>query len=258
MADILYHVVLDGRRLGPYDRRTIVGMRVRKTLTSRHQLEASDGARLTVAELLHGTLPLTPPAPAEPASPAGDHGGSPMVLPGHAADLLDVQGPAYPMPAFRGEVEVRVQKKALRLAGRHRDALAWKQDRVKIPLHDIIHARLQDSVVELGVREPSGEGVQRLRLELRTPEAARALVEGLPHTVPWPGSEPLAAPGPRARRKAGRGLWMAAFALLALAVAVCAIQARAAYNASASPNGTNTTASAFPSRIMAATRSGSC
>jgi hypothetical protein len=262
LADIHYHVVLDGRRLGPYDRRTIVGMRVRKTLTSRHLLEATDGARLTVAELLHGTLPLTPaappPPPAEPVSPASGRGNYSAPPAMHPADLLEVQGRGYPVPPFKGEVEVRVQKKALRLAGRYRDALAWKEDRVKIPLQDIVHARLQGSVVELGVRPESGDGLQRLRLDLRTPEAARALVEALPHTVPWPGSEPLAAPSPRAKRASGRRVWVAAFALLALAVAVFALQARAAHRASASPKGTNSTASAFPSRIIAATRSGSC
>jgi len=30
----IYHVLLEGRKVGPYDRRTIVGMRIKKTLTS--------------------------------------------------------------------------------------------------------------------------------------------------------------------------------------------------------------------------------
>src|SRR4051812_39114913 len=48
----LFHVVLDGRKIGPYDRRTIVGMRIKKALTSDHVLIGMDGARLTVAGLI--------------------------------------------------------------------------------------------------------------------------------------------------------------------------------------------------------------
>ena len=216
MEETLYHVVLEGRRLGPYDRRTIVGMRVRKTLTSRHVLECSDGARLTVAELVRGTLPATPPPEPEPmpppepaASGQGARSSYSVIQATHGADLLEVSGRGYAVPAFKGEVEVRVQTKVLRLAGRFRDGLAWKEDRVKFPLQDIIHARLQGSIVELGVRPPSGAGLQRLRLDLRTPEAACELAESLPHTVPWPGSEPLAGASPSARREGRRVRWVA-------------------------------------------------
>lgn len=229
LAEILYHVVLEGRRLGPYDRRTIVGMRVRKTLDSEHLLEATDGERLTVAQLLHGTLPETPAAPAAaaappvPSAPPAGRASYSVIQAVHVADLLQVQGRAYDIPAFKGEVELRVQTRVLRIAGRFRGALGWKEDRVKLPLQDIIHARLQGSLVELGVRPAKGEGLQRLRLQLRTPAAARELVEGLPHTVPWPGSEPLAAPGPRAKRRFGRG---ALLAMLALAVLLAVVFGR--------------------------------
>jgi len=218
LEETLYHVVLEGRRLGPYDRRTIVGMRVRKTLTSTHVLECTDGARLTVAELLRGTLPASPPPEPEPEPPPPEPAASAqgarvssysVIQATHAADLLEVAGPGYAVPAFKGEVEVRVQTKVLRLAGRFRDRLGWKEDRVKFPLQDIIHARLQGSIVELGVRPPSGEGLQRLRLDLRTPQAACELAESLPHTVPWPGSEPLAGASPSARRKGRKMRWSA-------------------------------------------------
>jgi hypothetical protein len=215
LQETLYHVMLAGRRLGPYDRRTIVGMRVRKTLTSRDVLECTDGARLTVAELLHGTVPALPPGAVasgsaagstpssgpEPAmaAPAGKVG-APAVAATYAADLLAVQGRGYEVPAFHGEVELRVQGRMLRMAGRCRDGRAWKEDRVKFPLHDILHARLQGSIVELGVLPSGGRGLQRLRLDLRTQAAAGELVERLPHTVPWPGSEPLAGPSARSLR----------------------------------------------------------
>ena len=219
MEETLYHVVLEGRRLGPYDRRTIVGMRVRKTLTSRDVLECTDGVRLTVAELLRGTLPASPPPepeddPPPPPEPAASMQGArissySVIHATHAADLLEVAGRGYAVPAFQGEVEVRVQTKVLRLAGRFHDRRGWKEDRVKFPLQDIIHARLQGSIVELGVRPPSGEGLQRLRLDLRTAQAACELAESLPHTVPWPGSEPLAGASPSARRRGRTMRWSA-------------------------------------------------
>jgi hypothetical protein len=214
-----YHVLLQERRLGPYDRRTIVGMRVKKALDSDDLLEASDGARLTVAELVNGGTPE--PGYAEASFPGLPSGGTThsVVQAMHAADLLGVEGRGYAMPPFKGEVELRVQTRVLRLAGRLREGLAWKEDRVKFPLQDVIHARLHGSVVELGVRAPDGLGLQRLRLDLRTRDAAGELVESLPHTVPWPGSEPLAG---RSRQR-GAGQPLAWGAVAAAVVAVAAI-----------------------------------
>jgi hypothetical protein len=185
----VYHVVLEGRTLGPYDRRTIVGMRIKKTLTSEHTLVDADGGKLTVGELVRG----------EPVQPAfepskGDGAASYSVVQGmHPASLLEVEGTGYEIPPFKGEIEVRVQTKVLRLAGRFRDGLAWKEDRVKFPLEDIAHARLRGSVVDLWVRTAkAGEALQRVSLEMFTPDAAGELTEQLTHSAPWPGSEPLA------------------------------------------------------------------
>ena len=52
MDNPVYHVVLEGRTIGPYDRRTIVGMRIKKTLTSEHTVVTADGVQLTVGDLL--------------------------------------------------------------------------------------------------------------------------------------------------------------------------------------------------------------
>ena len=55
----MYHVVLEqGRTLGPFDRRTIVGMRIKKALTSKHVLVDSAGTRLTVGASIT-PFPLT-------------------------------------------------------------------------------------------------------------------------------------------------------------------------------------------------------
>lgn len=192
MEKPVYHVVLEGRTLGPYDRRTIVGMRVRKTLASDNVLVDPSGARLTVGELVRGQPPDPPFEPSR-----GEGSGSYSVIQAtHPASLVEVEGKGYAIPPFKGEIEVRVQTRVLRLAGRFREGANWKEDRVKFPLEDIAHARLRGSVVDLWVRTATAkQGLQRLTLEMFTPEAAGELTEKLTHTAPWPGSEPLAGRG---------------------------------------------------------------
>jgi len=225
-VEALYHVLVgEGRTLGPFERRAIVGMRVRKTLAGDSLLVGADGVRLTVAELLHKPLPSAvdlpldeAPAPGESSLP-GRVGSSYSVVQGiHAAQLLEVQGTGYDIPPFKGEVEVRVQTKVLRISGRFRDGLAWREDRVKLPLDQIPHARLRGTIVDLWLRSAGRDEPQRVSLDLLTREAAGELAEALPLSSPYPGSEPLAA------RTAGGGthplLWTA---VVGTAIFVCAI-----------------------------------
>ncbi len=203
MDNPLYHVLLAGdRRLGPYDRRTIVGMRVKKTLANDNVLLGPDGVRLTVEQLVHQQaaptvdLPVDVPVsvPSGEGTEPGRPGSSYSVVQGiHAAQLLEVEGTGYQVPPFKGEVEVRVQTRALRISGRFREGLSWKEDRVKIPLQEIPHARLRGTIVDLWVRVAGQPEPQRLSLDLLTREAAGELAESLPLSSPYPGSEPLAA-----------------------------------------------------------------
>lgn len=210
----LYHVLLgEGRRLGPFDRRTIVGMRVKKALTSKHVLVAADGAQLTVGDLVHqpqdGGGLVVPSRKAGEDRPAGTR----SVVQGiHAARLLEVEGAGLAVPPFKDEIEVRVQTSVLRIAGRFRDGLGWKEDRIKVHLEDLPHARLRGTIVDLWVRAAGQQQLQRISLDLLTRDAAGELAEALPLTSPYPGSEPLAA------RAAGKARLPAPW--LALAVAV--------------------------------------
>lgn len=198
MDNPVYHVLLDGRRIGPYDRRTIVGMKVKKALSSQSVLVGADGAELTVGELVRQGQPESGFAASQQGGPGG---GSYSVVQGiHAARLLEVEGKGLAIPPFKGEVEVRVQTRALRISGRWREGLAWKEDRVKFPLPDIAHARLRGTVVDLWIRTAGAPAAQRISLDLLKPEAAGELAESLPHTAPYPGSEPLAG---RARERTG-------------------------------------------------------
>ncbi len=185
MEEPLFHVVLEGRKVGPYDRRTIVGMRIRKTLSSEHVLIDTAGRQLTVADLI-GRQPAR-------ADYAPSRTSSFSVQATYPARLVAVQGRGMAVPAFRGEVEARVQSRMLRIAGRFRHGLGWKEDRVKLPLQDIVHARVNGSEVEMGLKVAGGPP-QRIRLELFTPDRASEFAGWLTHASPWPADTRSHAP----------------------------------------------------------------
>jgi len=216
----VYHVMHEGRRLGPFDRRTIVGMRVKKALSSKDVLLGNDGVHLTVGELVRQGQPDTgfeASSMHSSLSPASSY----SVVQGiHAAQLLEVEGKGHDIPAFKGEIEVRVQTKVLRIAGRFRDGLGWKEDRVKFPLEDIAHARLRGTVVDLWVRTTAARRMQRVSLDLLKPEAAGELAESLPYTAPYPGSEPLAGRAPGAAATLPPLMWAAAVGAVVVVTAM--------------------------------------
>jgi hypothetical protein len=211
---LVYHVLLEGRAVGPYDRKTIVGMRIKRALTGDHVLIGTDGSRLTVADLI-GTR-----SSAKPFNPERS-GGFSIVEASFTAALLMVEGKGADVPSFKGEVELRVQREVLRLAGRFRKGLGWKEDRVKLPMKNVMHARVAGSQVDLWLRTDAKKTapLQRITLELFTPEAASELVDWLPGATPWPGA---AAAGQLLAGRGSKMLMWAAGAGVAAVVLVLA------------------------------------
>jgi hypothetical protein len=201
----IYHVVLDGRKIGPYDRRTIVGMRIKKALTSDHVLIGGDGTQLTVAELIgsKADAAFTPDR-------SGTFSGIQARFP---ASLVSVRGRGLDIPRFQGEVEARIQKEMLRLSGRFRSGFGWKEDRVKIPLANVMHARAAGTQVEMWLRPDSGAPAQQVTLELFMPEVATELAAALPSTAP-------PAPLGGGVDAATRTFWIATLAVLGVAIAL--------------------------------------
>jgi hypothetical protein len=225
----LFHVLLDeGRKLGPYDRRTVIGMRIKKALTSDHVLEGADGARLTVAALIGQR-------PAEAAQPfQADRSGSfSIVQATFTAALAGVEGRELGVPAFRGEMEVRVQSGVLRIAGRYRKGLRWKQDRVKLQMSDVVHARIKGSLVDLWFRTGDAPApLRRLSLELFTSEVAGDLVEWFPGATPWPHGEERVAAVSTPNAGGAQMLWLTGTAVLVVVtvlVVAVAVMGRRAY-----------------------------
>lgn len=211
----VYHVILEGRQVGPYDRRTIVGMRIRRTLTSDHELVTPEGQRLTVADLVKLR-------PRDNSFHPLRSGSFSIVQATYSASLLEVDGRGHDVPRFRGEIEARVQQDVLRMAGRYRKGLGWKEDRVKLPLKDVVHARVRNSIVDLWLRSEGHDKLQRITLELFTHVAAGEFVEWLPGATPWPGSGPDSQPAALAPSP-HRGLWVAAAAVVIVLVTVVAV-----------------------------------
>ena len=177
-----YHVLLGGCSVGPYDSRTITGMRIKHALSSELVLVRTDGARLTVRELLRQRA-------AKPFRPERS-GGVSRARATFAAALLEIDKAGLAIPRFQGELEARVHDEVLRLAGRFRRWFAWKEDRIKIPISDIVHAHIQGSRVDLWVRCGDSTRLQRMALDLFTHEAAGELVDWLPEAraVPEPST----------------------------------------------------------------------
>jgi hypothetical protein len=205
--ETVYRVLLEGRTVGPYDRRTIVGMRIKKTLTSDHVLISTEGAQLTVADLIG-------PRPAQPFNPERS-GSISIVQATFPASLLAVHGRGMAIPRFKDEVQARIQGDVLRLAGHFRQGLRWKEDRVKIVLKDVVHARVRGSQIELWLRNAPESPLQRVALELFTAESAGEFADWLPVATPFPegaAATPAAAAAPSSVMSHA-GLWMAALGL---------------------------------------------
>lgn len=213
-----YHVLLEGRSMGPYDRRTIVGMRIRKTLSSDNLLIDNHGVRLTEGDLLAERV-------SQNGFNANGSGVFSLVQGTYAASLLGVQGRGFAIPAFKGEIEARVQGDVLRIAGRHRKGLGWKEDRVKIPLTAFVHARLVGTRVDLWLRSESarpGDALQRMSLELFSAESAAELVDWLPGATPPP---PALAGSGAATAASGYLPWLVVIGVVAVLVLVALVLA---------------------------------
>ena len=209
LDETVYHVLLQGRTVGPYDRRTIVGMRIKKTLASDDVLISEGGAQLTVADLI-GQRPSQQFNPDRSASLS-------VVRATYSAHLVEADRRGQAIPRFKDEVQARVQENVLRLAGRFRQGLRWKEGRVKISLKDVVHARVTGSQAELWLRNSHNARLQRIALELFTPETAAEFVDWMPAATPFP-DEAAATSGSTAAAAAAssRGMWTAAAALVLL------------------------------------------
>lgn len=142
-----YALVVEGRKVGPFDRRTVIGMRVKKMLEGHQVLIRDDGLQMTVAELVADRLEMAD-APvrglASPAPPAASSGVWPVFVVNFGGNAL--RAGAF---GFCGVGEMRYQGDLLRMTGQRRDGLlSMSEDRIKLPLSALQSVRYQGNSVE--------------------------------------------------------------------------------------------------------------
>lgn len=209
-----YYILLEKGSLGPFDRRTVVGLRVKNALSDTQTLLDSNGRKLSVQELVAWDARR---AGSRPASVIAS-----LIQASYPATLVGLQGRGFPVPRFHGEIEVRVQPEGLRIAGAFRRWNGWRQGRVKIPLEHIAHARTQGGQVALWLRPPGagqdipGERMQSLTLGLGSAKEAQELLHWLPAEPPPYGLQP-ATPMPAGGRRLAWAVTMGLVTVMVLA-----------------------------------------
>lgn len=132
-----YHLLIGDRPLGPYDRRTVVGMRNKNLIDNHLQIQRSDGHKMTVAQLVADRFEMadaeslhrqavSPPASGIWPSFLMNCGGS-LMRPGALG--------------FIGRGELRFQGDFLRFtANRKSGLISTRQERTRLPFVALVSA----------------------------------------------------------------------------------------------------------------------
>jgi hypothetical protein len=132
-----YHLLVGDRQLGPYDRKTIVGMRIKKLIDDNLKVRRSDSHVMSVAQLVADRFEMAD------AESLHKHEVSPPASGIWPTFLMDCGGNFMKPGAFGfvGKGELRFQGDFLRLtANRKSGFMSTKQDRIKLPLQAIAAA----------------------------------------------------------------------------------------------------------------------
>ncbi len=147
-----YALLVDGRRVGPFDRRTLVGMRVKMLVEDHQTVIRSDNLQMTVASLVADRFEMTD------AFTVGPNGV--VALPPAAAAsglwpvfIVNFGGGALRSGAFgfSGVGEMRYQGDLLRMTGR-RGLLTKSEERIKLELSGVEAVRYVGTAVEFWLK----------------------------------------------------------------------------------------------------------
>ncbi len=132
-----YHLLVGDRQLGPYDRKTIVGMLIKNLIDNGLRLKRSDGHSMTVAQLLADRFEMAD------AESLHKHAVAPPASGIWPTFLMDCGGSLIKPGAFGfiGRGELRFQGDFLRLsANRKSGFVSTRLERVKLPLSALASA----------------------------------------------------------------------------------------------------------------------
>lgn len=197
-----YHVLHEGRRVGPYDKRTIVGMRIRQTLTPEQMLVDDLGRNVTVAELM-----------AERSVAAAGRQIPSSGWPKFAVRFVPPSSQTLKATPYSGEGEIRLQEDIIRVAGSSRGLFGTRRHgRVKLPIDTLKTARLSRQKLELWFEVPSADGerlqVGALAVEAESELALADLINQLPVPVADPGDSGSGSVSAQAVKPAAKPLSM--------------------------------------------------
>jgi hypothetical protein len=133
-----YRVMLNDKQVGPFDRRTIVGMRIKKLLGNNVALLRSDGLQLTVAQLMMDRLEM-----ADHQGGVHHPAGAPVsgLWPTFTVHFGGSWRGAGAL-GYIGKGELRFQGDVLRLTGQRKGRwFSTKQERIKLPIHTLASAQ---------------------------------------------------------------------------------------------------------------------
>jgi hypothetical protein len=176
-----YHLLIRERRLGPYDRKTIVGMRIKKLIKNNLRVRRSDGHEMTVAQLLADRFEMAD------AESLQKFAASPPASGIWPAFLMNCGGSLLKPGAlgFVGKGELHFQGDHLRLSANRKSGFVSKrQERTRLPLSALIsatvHAKHLDVIVlqlKPGHRVEGVVGNAPALIKLDDAEAVRELLE---------------------------------------------------------------------------------
>ncbi len=148
-----YRILLNDKQVGPFDRRTVVGMRIKKLVGNNVALLRSDGLSMTVAQLM---LDRSEMADAQGGvhHPAGAPASG--LWPTFAVDFGGGWRGAGAL-GFVGKGELRFEGDGLRLTGQRRRRIFSRQPvRMKLALNTLVSAQanVQDACLLELVAKP--------------------------------------------------------------------------------------------------------
>ncbi len=178
-----YSLFVNGKSLGPYERRMIVGMRVKDIVTDDQIVFRHDGLDMTVAELLQDRDETLKPAQTGPESQQESMLGAPSSGMWPQFSVRFGGGPMKPGAlGFNGLGQINYQGDILKVRGNRRNKnLGMSKQEENLPVKAIASSIVSDSFVELFLQRglsytESIEGIP-VRFECATPEEASELWE---------------------------------------------------------------------------------
>lgn len=175
-----YRILLNDRQVGPFDRRTIVGMRIKELLGNNVVLLRSDGLQLTVAQLMMDRFEA-----ANIQGGALQPGGDPVsgLWPTFTVDFGGSWRGAGAL-GYLGTGELRFQGDVLRLTGQRRGRFLGTQiERIKLDINTLAsaHASVKDRCLLELVFKPGQpvsltRGQQSVQLRLDDVDAVSELL----------------------------------------------------------------------------------